>query len=190
MGPATGQLPYGKGATDTRGLEGTGPRDRRELGCPGEFGIFRACSRTGGGGVASILRLVKTGADGEGSGTDLMAIARPDGLGDIAGLGSTLSEAKHPRANVQRGIATAQARDHMVMRPDCPRCEGVCHVRDYRDHAVATLFGQITMERPRSRCVACGGTEAGIGWPSHCRSTPEFHQLRAHLSALTAYRAL
>jgi hypothetical protein len=58
----------------------------------------------------------------------------------------------------------------------------------YRDHAVATLFGQVTMKLPRFRCAGCGGTEAGIDWPSHCRSTPEPDHLGAHLSALMTYR--
>src|SRR6185312_7942829 len=34
----------------------------------------------------------------------------------------------------------------------------------------------------------CGRTEPGISWASHCRSTPELDQLRAHLSALMPYR--
>ena len=143
---------------------------------------------TGGGGVAWILRLVKIGADGEDPGTDLMEIRRPAGVADIADLGLTLSEAKLLLANVQREITAAPARNHVVRRPDCPRCDGVCHVKDYRDHAVATLFGQVTMKLPRFRCARCGGTETGIGWPSHCRSTPELDRLRAHLSALMTYR--
>ena len=117
-----------------------------------------------------------------------MEISRPDGLGDIADLGLTLSEAKQLLANVQREIVAAQARDHVVRRPDCPRCDGVCRVKDYRDHAVATLFGQVTMKLPRFRCARCGGIETGISWPSHCRSTPELDRLRAHLSALMTYR--
>src|SRR6202043_4009800 len=64
----------------------------------------------------------------------------------------------------------------------------VCYVKDYRDHAVATLFGLVTVRLPRFRCAGCGGIEAGIGWPSHCRSTPELDQLQAHLSALMTYR--
>jgi hypothetical protein len=138
--------------------------------------------------VAWILRLVQTGAEGEDPGTDLMEISRPDGLGDIANLGLTLSETKQLLANVQREIAAAQAKDHVVRRPDCPHCDGVCHVKDYRDHAVATLFGQVTMKLPRFRCARCGGIEPGISWPSHCRSTPELDRLRAHLSALMTYR--
>jgi hypothetical protein len=53
---------------------------------------------------------------------------------------------------------------------------------------VATLFGQVTMALPRFRCAACGGSESGINWPSHCRSTPELDRLQAHLSALMPYR--
>jgi hypothetical protein len=37
-------------------------------------------------------------------------------------------------------------------------------------------------------CARCGGVEAGNGWPSHCRSTPELDRLQAHLSALMPYR--
>jgi len=61
-------------------------------------------------------------------------------------------------------------------------------VKDYRDHAMATLFGQVTIRLPRFRCAACGGIEAGVGWPSHCRSTPELDRLQAHLGAVTTYR--
>ena len=41
---------------------------------------------------------------------------------------------------------------------------------------------------PRFRCAGCGGHEAGHGWPSHCRSTPELDRIQAHLSALMTYR--
>ena len=117
-----------------------------------------------------------------------MEISGPDGLADIADLGLTLAEAKLLLANVQREIVAAQARDHIVRRPKGPRCDGVCDIKDYRDHAVATLFGQVTMKLPRFRCARCGAVETGIGWPSHCRSTPELDRLRAHLSALMPYR--
>ena len=61
-------------------------------------------------------------------------------------------------------------------------------MKDYRSHAVATLFGQVVVRLPRFCCAECGGSEAGLGWPSHCRSTPELDRLRAHLCALTTYR--
>ena len=61
-------------------------------------------------------------------------------------------------------------------------------MKDYRDHRVATLFGQIMVQLPRFCCAGCGGHEAGLGWPSHCRSTPELDQIQAHLSALMTYR--
>jgi hypothetical protein len=50
------------------------------------------------------------------------------------------------------------------------------------------VFGQVTLRLPRFRCAGCGGTEAGVNWPSHCRSTPELDQLRAHLATLVPYR--
>jgi len=135
-----------------------------------------------------MVRLVKIGAEGEGPCTDIMEIRRPDDLVDIANLGLTLAEAKRLLAGVQREIVAAQARSHAVRRPSCARCDGVCRVKDYRDHAVSTLFGEVTLRLPRFRCAACGGIEAGVGWPSHCRSTPELDRLQAHLSALMTYR--
>ena len=61
-------------------------------------------------------------------------------------------------------------------------------MKDYRQHRIATLFSQATVRLPRFRCTACGELEAGVDWPSHCRSTPEFDRLQAHLSALMTYR--
>ena len=134
------------------------------------------------------MRLVKTGADGERQCADVLKINRPDDLGDIANLGLTLAEGKLLLAGLQQEIVAAQAKGHAVRRPDCRSCGEVCRVKDYRDHAVATLFGQVTVRLPRFRCAGCGGNEAGHGWPSYCRSTAELDQLQAHLSALMTYR--
>src|SRR5690348_10156743 len=138
-------------------------------GCEHQEGYFRVCSLTGGGCVAWIVRLVQIGAEGEGQATDVIEIDRPDDLGDIADLGLTLAEAKLLLAGLQQEIVTAQARDHAVWRPACRRCGGVCRVKDNRDHAVATLFGHVTVRLPRFCCAACGGIEGGVGWPTHCR---------------------
>jgi hypothetical protein len=132
------------------------------------------------------LKLATTG-DG-GPCVDIMEISKPDDLGDIANLGLTLAEAKQLLARVQREISAAQAREHAVRRPVCPCRDGICRGKDYRDHAVATLFGRVTLRLPRIRCAGCGRIETGINWPSHCRSTPELDRLRAHLSALMTYR--
>jgi hypothetical protein len=138
--------------------------------------------------VAWIVRLVKTGADGEKQCADVLKFNRPDDLGDIANLGLTLAEGKLLLAGLQQEIVAAQAKGHAVRRPDCRSCGEVCRVKDYRNHAVATLFGQVTVRLPRFRCAGCGGNEAGHGWPSHCRSTPELDRLQAHLCALMTYR--
>jgi hypothetical protein len=138
--------------------------------------------------VAWIVRLVEADSGGGDRGTDLIEIAKPDGLRDIAHLGLSLAEAKQVLAAIQREVVAAQARDHAVRRPACPSCDGACHVKDYRQHRIATLFGQVTVRLPRFRCIACDGIERGVDWPSRCRSTPELDRLQAHLSALMTYR--
>ncbi len=119
-----------------------------------------------------MLRLVKIGAEGEGLCADVMQVHRPGDLVDIANLGLTLAEAKRLLARVQREIVVAQTRTHAVRRPSGACCGDVCRLRDYRDHAVSTLFGQVTVRLARFRCAACGGIEAGMACPAHCRSRP------------------
>src|SRR5690349_5631635 len=135
-----------------------------------------------------MVRLVKTGADGEQQSIDVATITRPDDLVEIAHLGLSLAEGKRLLAGLQQQIVASQARDHAVRRPDCRRCGEICRVKDYRDHAIATLFGQVRVRLPRFRCAGCGRIEAGLEWPLYCRSTPELDQLQAHFSALMTYR--
>ena len=138
--------------------------------------------------MAWIVRLVRTGADGEKQSVDVATINRPDDLIDITNLGLSLAEGKRLLAGVQQEIVAGQARGHAVRRPNCRSCGEVCRVKDYRDHAVATLFGQVRVRLPRFRCAGCGGNKAGHDWPTYCRSTPELDQMQAHLSALMTYR--
>jgi len=86
---------------------------------------------------------VKTEADGEERCADVMKIDRPDDLVDIANLGLTLAEGKRLLGGLQQEIVAAQARSHAVRRPDCRSCGSGCVVKDYRERAVATLFGQV-----------------------------------------------
>jgi hypothetical protein len=138
--------------------------------------------------VAWFVRLVSVGADGTEPSTDVLQIARPDGLADLASLGLTLAEGKRLLAGVQQGIVAAQARVHAARRPECRSCGTVCRVKDYRQHEIATLFGQVTVRLPRFRCAGCDATEAGVAWPPRARSTPELDRLRAQFSALMTYR--
>jgi hypothetical protein len=138
--------------------------------------------------VAWIVRLVSTGPEGEEHGTDVLRIARPDGLADLASLGLTLAEGKRLLAGLQQEIVAAQARVHAARPPECRGCGAACRVKDYRRHRIATLFGPLVVRLPRFRCAGCGATEAGVEWPPHARSTPELDRLRAQLSALLTYR--
>jgi hypothetical protein len=135
-----------------------------------------------------ILRLVEADGEGESGCLDVMDIVRPDELGDIADLGLTLAEAKLLQARVQQGVAAAQARgprrpaaELSFLRRSMPS-EGLSGPSD------SALFGRVTVRLPRFRCAGCTTVEAGLGWPSNCRSTPELDQLQAHLSALMTYR--
>jgi len=134
------------------------------------------------------MRLVSIGAEGEEHSTDVMRIAKPDTLADLGTLGLSLAESKQLLAGLQREIVAAQARLHAMRRPACPGCGDVCRMKDYRQHAIATLFGQVAVRLPRFRCAGCDTIEAGVGWPPHVRSTPELDRLRAQLSALMTYR--
>lgn len=135
-----------------------------------------------------VLRLVENEAEGPPRSVDLLAIERPGDLRDLAALGLTQEEGKRRLARLQQALVAAQCRDHAAQRPACRVCGAVCHVKDYRPHRIATLFGQVTARLPRFRCVGCGVRDSGVEWPRHGRSTPELDQLRAHLSALMPYR--
>jgi hypothetical protein len=54
------------------------------------------------------LRLVGRETDGQSRSCEVMAISRPDDLGDIAALGLTLAEAKQLLAQVQQEVVAAQ----------------------------------------------------------------------------------
>src|SRR4051794_6037610 len=134
------------------------------------------------------MRLVSLGADGAEHSTDVLRITRPGDLTGLASLGLTLADSKQLLAGLQREIVAAQARVHAFRRPECPGCGTACRMKDYRPHAIATLFGQVVVRLPRFRCAGCGTTDAGVTWPLHARSTPELDRQRAQLSALMTYR--
>ncbi len=101
-----------------------------------------------------MVRLVKIGTAGEGPCTDIMEIRRPDDLVDIANLGLTLAEAKLLLAGVLREIVAAQGRSHAVRRPECPRCGGVCRVKDYR--ALSRCGSESAISRLHRRAKTAG----------------------------------
>ena len=85
-----------------------------------------------------------------------MAIGRLDGLGYIADLGLTLTEAKQPLAQVQQQVVAAQADTHAMFRPDCRSCGRTCHVKDRHPRRIATLFGEVRLKLTRFLCAGCG----------------------------------
>ena len=102
------------------------------------------------------LRLVGAEIDGQSRSFDVMAITRPDGLGEIANLGLTLAEAKRLLAQVQQQVVAAQARHHAMFRPDCQSCGRRYHAKGWRPHRIATLFGEVRVKLPRLACAGGG----------------------------------
>jgi hypothetical protein len=90
-----------------------------------------------------------------------MEFIRPDGLVDIAKLGLTLAEGKQLLAQVQQEVVAAQADNHAMLRPDCRSCGGRCHVKNWRPHRIATLFGEVRVRLPR---FLCAGQEYATGF--------------------------
>src|SRR5690349_17679220 len=135
-----------------------------------------------------VLRLVESGVEGSSGSVDVLEIERSGDLGDLANLGLTHAEGKQLLAQVQQAVVAAQGREHAARRPACRICGAACRIKDYRPRRIATLFGAVTVRLPRFHCAGCDRMEAGGGWPAHGRSTPEFDELRAHLSALMPYR--
>ena len=109
--------------------------------------------------------MVETGIDGPAWVIDVLDIRPLDGLGEIAKLGLTLAEAKQILARLQQ--VAVQADNDAVLRPDCSLRGQACHVKDWRVHRVATLFGTVAVRLPRLRCPSCGHGETGVGWLSH-----------------------
>ena len=96
------------------------------------------------------LRLVGMGIDGQSRSFNVMAISRPAGLGDIANLGITLSEAKQLLVRVQQQVVAEQANTHATFRGTVQRSGGSCRFSKGR-----TRIGNPvkTMSKPGTECA-------------------------------------
>ena len=103
-------------------------------------------------------------------------------------LGLTLPEAKQLLASVQRAVVSAQAVSHGLQLPCCSACSGKCHLKDWRGHHIATLFGDVTVPLPPFRCTACNRIETSCRLAIALPIDTELDELQAHLSALMTYR--
>jgi hypothetical protein len=110
-----------------------------------------------------VLRLITTGDDARCLSTDLIEICRP------------LAEAKQLLASVQRAVDSRQVDSYGQLRLCCRSCSGRCHLKDWRGHCIATLFGEVTVRLPRFRCITCNRIETNVDWPSRCRGHDATH---------------
>src|SRR4051794_15103146 len=127
----------------------------------------------GGSWMGWVLQLVETGTATRAPSVAVMEITRPNDLRDMASLGLTLPEAKQLLARVQQAVVAAQARDHAGLRPECTACGGRCHVKDWRPHQIATLFGGGAGRVPRLFFSRWGRRGEGNHWPSALPAGPQ-----------------
>ena len=85
--------------------------------------------------MAWIVKLVSIGAEGEEHSTDVMRIARPDDLADLATLGLSLAEGKRLLAGVQ------------------PPCRALTHL-DFQDPSGPSKSACAVIARTSSRKAA------------------------------------
>jgi hypothetical protein len=64
-----------------------------------------------GGRVTWVVRLVKIGADGEEQWVDVVQIARPGDLGDLANPGLTMAEGELALAGLQKKFVACKSQD-------------------------------------------------------------------------------
>jgi hypothetical protein len=127
------------------------------------------------------MGLVETGVDGSSRSVDVLAIDRPGDLGDIADLGLTRASSLWLSSNRQSSQSKAgtTAADMSLLR-SCVPGQGLPPPPDrYRVRPGRAPAPPLPLRRLR---------RGGGGWPSHCRSTPELDQVRAHLATLVPYR--
>ena len=114
-------------------------------------------------------------------------------LGDIDApisieqLGLSLDQGKAIMAAIQRTVISVQSvalADYAKARA---RSEAGVVLKDYRLRRVDTVYGRAEIRVPRLE--RDGVVDPSTNWPSHCRSTTEFDELRMTLSAWMSYRA-
>ena len=94
--------------------------------------------------MAWTARLVSLGAEGEEYSTDVLQIARPGDLTDLASLGLTLAEGKRLLAGIQQEIVAAQARVHA--RWLSPKARIHAHIRAHNRKVRRKLLAQACQE--------------------------------------------
>ncbi len=120
----------------------------------------------------------------------VMALDRPEHLESLEDLGLRLEDGKAFLAELQALVVARQFERDQERRAACAGCGSRQRIKDYRLRHFDTVFGRVSVRRPRFECVRCNHqgctkrTAAGL-----CgRSTPEFDALRAKLAAHLPYR--
>ncbi|CAH2603040.1 conserved protein of unknown function [Rhodovastum atsumiense] len=117
-------------------------------------------SRGGMAPVAWAVRPVKAGADSDDRGADVIKIARPVELRDIANLSLSLGKGKKLPVAVQCDVGAGLAGESAVERRTCPSCGGACDLENHHRHPNAPLFDQVILLLVRFRRSGGEGSSA------------------------------
>lgn len=108
----------------------------------------------------------------------------PARLEHLRDFGLTLDDGKAILAAVQQTVVGEQIAADTQARRTCDGCGSRRHVKDHRQRTIDTVFGRTKVRPPRLVCRRCQTTNS----LPRGRSTPEFDELRAMLSAQLPYR--
>lgn len=111
-------------------------------------------------------------------------------------FGLLLEDAKTILGQLQNAILLDQIEEIAEASRNCPDCEEVRAIHDYRSRVLDTLFGRFQVKAPRIRRCACNAkSDVVLGGPlsplAHFfpdRSTPELRRLQAELGARHSFR--
>jgi len=123
-------------------------------------------------------------------------LSRPFRRTQPEGFGLLLEDAKTILGQLQKAMLRDQIEEISEASRNCPDCDGVRAIHDYRSRVLDTLFGRFEVKAPRIRRCACNAkSDVVLGRPlsplAHFfpdRSTPELRRLQAELGARLSFR--
>ena len=114
----------------------------------------------------------------------VFTIDRPMVIDSSDDIGLGREDANALLSSLQQILVTSQFDHDAGHRGACDTCGQKRNVKDYRSRKIDTLYGRVTIRRPRYLCPHCGPCHS----PLIASSTPEFDLIRSTLAAHLPYR--
>lgn len=136
--------------------------------------------------VWSVCLLGENG-DGEARRVDLLQLGSLAAPSDIDGLGINLATSKQLLFELQQAVVTIQEAALWAVSRSRTAGSTTTVLKDYRLRKFQSLFGTICLRIPR--LIVDGRIESVLPCLRYCRSTGEFDEVQAKLSAWMSYRS-